>query len=122
MKKILMIALCLVTMQLSAYSQDSTPAKTKEEKAAEKAAKEAKEKSDYATAGFTDEQIVKIKEVNKEVNEKSKALKGDASLSEDDKKAKMKELSADKKNRIIAIVGEEKYKLWQKAKKESATN
>jgi len=57
-----------------------------------------------------------VEVVLKEASEKSKPIKADATLSEDDKKAKLKEISDEKNARLKEIMGD-KYKAYAAARK-----
>lgn len=126
MKTVTLTVLFLLSISFAVQAQDVATQpkteKTKEEKAAEKAAKEKKEQDDFAKAGFTAEEVEKVKAITKETDDKVRAIKRNEKLTEEEKKTKNKELSVEKRNRIVAVVGEEKFKAWQKARKESATD
>lgn len=126
MKTFTLTVLFLLSISFAIQAQDvptqQKTEKTKEEKAAEKAAKEKKEQDDFAKAGFSAEEVEKVKAITKETDDKVRAIKRDEKLTEEEKKTKNKELSVEKRNRIVAVVGEEKFKAWQKARKESATD
>lgn len=121
MKKLLLIALCAISFVLSANAQTGGPGAqlSKEEKAKVKAEKEAIEQKGYEQAGFTPDQISKIKEINKEMAMKSNELKA-SSLTDQEKLAKRKEINEEKKAKLKELIGEDKYKKWMTARKELA--
>ena len=89
---------------------------TKKLSSAEK--KEADLLEAFKTAGITAEEQVKVRVIVDESTAFYKALKADASLSEEDKKAKSKEYSNDVRNpKLNEAVGEAKSKAFRYAQK-----
>ena len=96
---------------------------SKEDKAAAKAKKESDLLDAFKTAGVTDEEQQKVRSIMEESSAFGKALKADASLSEEEKTAKSKEYGKAKDARLKELLGAEKYKAFkdvQKAQKEAA--
>ena len=96
---------------------------SKEDKAAAKAKKESDLLEAFKTAGITDEEQQKVRAIMDESSAFGKALKADASLSEEEKTAKSKEYGKAKDARLKELLGAEKYKAFkdvQKAQKEAA--
>jgi competence protein ComGC len=57
---------------------------------------------------LTDEQIASVVAIEDEYRPKLKAIKTDAALSDEDKKAKAKVLNEEKETKIVALLGKEK--------------
>ena len=96
---------------------------SKEDKAAAKAKKESDLLEAFKTANVTDDEQQKIRAIMEESSAFGKALKADASLSEEEKTAKSKEYGKAKDARYKELLGAEKYKAFkdvQKAQKEAA--
>ncbi len=96
---------------------------SKEDKAAAKAKKESDLLEAFKTAGVTDEEQQKVRAIMDESSAFGKALKADATLSEEEKTAKSKEYGKAKDARLKELLGAEKYKAFkdvQKAQKEAA--
>ncbi|CAN1510123.1 hypothetical protein MCEGE10_00769 [Flavobacteriaceae bacterium] len=96
---------------------------SKEDKATAKAKKESDLLEAFKTTSVTDEEQQKVRAIMEESSAFGKALKADASLSEEDKKAKNKEYYNVSNGKLKEILGAEKYKAFkdvQKAQKEAA--
>jgi hypothetical protein len=96
---------------------------SKEDKANAKAKKESDLLEAFKTASVTDEEQQKVRAIMEENSAFGKALKADASLSEEDKKAKNKEYYNVSNGKLKEILGAEKYKAFkdvQKVQKEAA--
>ena len=96
---------------------------SKEDKATAKAKKESDLLDAFKTAGVTDEEQQKVRVIMEENSAFGKALKADASLSDEDRKAKNKEYYNVSNGKLKEILGAEKYKAFkdvQKAQKEAA--
>ncbi len=118
MKKVLFILCSLFVFATVTYSQ-TTEAKTqtKEEKQKAKEKQQEEMAAAYKEAGLTDDQIKQVEAAMKEASEKGKPIKNDATLSEDDKKAKLKEISDEKNAKIKEIMGADKYKIYSATRK-----
>lgn len=57
---------------------------------------------------LTDEQITSVVAIEDEYRPKLRAIKTDAALSDDDKKAKSKALNEEKMNKIVTLLGKDK--------------
>ena len=124
MKKLFITVFALIAFAINTQAQTTStdaakPELTKEEKAKLKAAKEADENEAFKIAGLTEEEITKVKEINKEINQKSKDLK-DSSLTDEEKEAKKKELNEEKKTKVKAVMGDARFKTWGEARKQIA--
>ena len=121
MKKLVLSTVFIAGLAFAGYAQEGVvkPALSKEQKAALKLEKEQQEQAAFVKAGFTEAEITQVKSISKELSEKSKEVKSDAQLSEDDKTAKLKAINTEKKERIIAVVGEARFKTWLQAKKDA---
>lgn len=96
---------------------------SKEDKAAAKAKKENDLLEAFKTAGVTEAEQLKVRAIMDENSAFGKTLKADASLSEEDKKAKNKEYYNVSNGKLKEILGANKYKAFkdiQKAQKEAA--
>lgn len=96
---------------------------SKEDKAAAKAKKENDLLEAFKTAGVTEAEQLKVRAIMDENSAFGKTLKADASLSEEDKKAKNKEYYNVSNGKLKEILGADKYKAFkdiQKAQKEAA--
>lgn len=96
---------------------------SKEDKAAAKAKRESDLAEAFKTAGVTDDEQQKVRAIMDESSAFGKALKADASLSDEEKTAKSKEYGKAKDARLKELLGAEKYKAFkdvQKAQKEAA--
>ena len=87
----------------------------------------AKKESDlmeaFKTAGLTDDEQQKYRAISEESSAFGKALKADATLSDEEKAAKSKEYGKAKAARLKELLGAEKYKALkdvQNAQKEAA--
>ena len=126
--KHLLMTICAVFFSFTAaVAQDNA---TKEKKATtetKKVSSSEKREADlveaFKTAGITAEEQVKVRVIIDESTAFYKALKADASLSEEDMKAKSKEYSTTRNAKLKEILGESKSKAFkdaQKAQKEAA--
>jgi Spy/CpxP family protein refolding chaperone len=130
MKKLFTVV-CAMFVFVAVSSAQTTEAKATETKAPTKEEKQKmkeKQEADLAAAfkeiGLTDEQVQQVKAVMDATNQKNKELRMDATLSDDDKKAKMKVNNDEKNEKIKSIMGDEKYKQFnaiKKKQKEAAT-
>lgn len=96
---------------------------SKEERASAKVKKEADLMEAFKTAGLTEDEQQKYRSIMEESSAFGKALKADATLSDEEKAAKSKEYSKAKEGKIKELLGVEKYKALkevQKAQKEAA--
>jgi len=100
------------------------PKMSKEQKDAMKAKKEAELAEAFKKAELTDEQQKNARSVLDAFNEKSKAIKADAAMSADDRKAKLDEINKEKNEKLKEVMGEAKNKIFkqvQKAQKEASS-
>lgn len=101
----------------AAPTQEAKPQMSKEEKAKMKQKQEDDMMAAFKEAGLTDEQVKQIKEANEMASNKSKEVKKDATLADDAKKLKWKEISDEKNNKLKEIMGKDKYKIYTEARK-----
>ncbi len=130
MKKVLLSLLVLATTlgataqktaikQTSAAPQSVAIAQPK----MSKEQKEANLVEAFKKAELTDDQQKAARSVLDASNEKSKAVKNDASISEEDKKSKLDEVYKEKNEKLKEVMGEAKHKVFkqtQKAQKDAA--
>ena len=122
MKKLVAITFCAMAMAGAAKAQTPTNPAVKVELSEEsqtkpKSDREIEEGKIFSLAGFSADEVVKFREVIKEMGQKSKELNG-SSLSDAEKEAKKKELAQEKKQKMIAVVGPDKFKSWMNARKQ----
>lgn len=67
--------------------------------------------------GLTGAQGQQVKELNQSYAEKMKALRQEQAMNQEEKKAKMKALNAERNEKLKGIVGEEKYKTLEEKRK-----
>lgn len=121
------IAICFAFTGVQAQEKDADKAPqektmSKEDKAAAKAKKESDLLDTFKTAGITDEEQQKVRAVMSENSAFGKTLKADATLSDEDRKAKNKEYYNISNGKLKEMLGAEKYKTFkevQKAQKEA---
>ncbi len=102
---------------INAQTAESKVPATKEEKQKMKEKQEADLAAAFKEIGLTDEQVQQVKSVMDATNQKNKELRMDATLSDDDKKAKMKVNNEEKNEKIKSIMGDDKYKQFNAIKK-----
>lgn len=124
MKKVLVMLLCAGVFTIAANAQQTAtadavakPQMSKEERAKQKQKQDEEIAAAYKEVGLSDEQIKQIKEVNAEAGKKSNEVRKDASLSDDAKAVKLKEISTEKNDKIKEIMGKEKYKQFSEIRK-----
>ena len=129
MKKILIVAFLTAGFFNAAEAQTAlTPemkTMTKAEKDAAKAKKEADLVEAFAKAGLSEDEQAKYRVEVDASNQKTKPIKADASLSDEDKKAKLDAIGKERNYNLKVILGEAKYKALkavQKAQKEAGGN
>jgi hypothetical protein len=132
MKKILFTVASVFIISVSINAQTADVAKTN--KAAEKQAKEqVKQKQDQEVdkalkdAGIAEDKSAQFKETLKLYGTKSTEIRKDASLTDDQRKEKLKALNHEKNAKLSEIAGADKYKEFNKIRKqqkqaESATS
>jgi predicted nucleic acid-binding Zn-ribbon protein len=118
MKKLFITALFAFTIGTLTFAQgDVKKQMTKEEKAAAKAKKE-KDLNDALTqTGLTNDQQSQVKDVLTDAEQKNKDLKNDAKLTDEEKAAKKEEINAAKNDKLKAIMGADKFKVWSQIRK-----
>lgn len=122
---IIAISFAFTGVQAQEKDADKAPQEktmSKEDKAAAKAKKESDLLDAFKTAGITDEEQQKVRAVMSENSAFGKTLKADATLSDEDRKAKNKEYYNISNGKLKEMLGAEKYKTFkevQKAQKEA---
>jgi len=91
---------------------------TQKEKEAAKAKKEADLTEAFEKAGVAADVQQKAKAMLDKSNEEAKAVKANTSLTDDDKKAKLEAIYADRNEQLKSILGQEKYKIFKATQKE----
>lgn len=119
-KLLLLLTACFLFAGIAAAQATETKADKKPSKEEMQKMKE-KQEADLAAAfkeiGLSEEQVQQIKAVMQESNEKSKAIRQDAAISNEDKRAKIQAINEEKNEKIKAIMGEEKFKQFNEIKK-----
>ena len=90
---------------------------TKEEKAAQKAKKEADLTAALTETGLTTAQQNEVRATIKEADEKSKEIKNDDALTDAEKAAKKEEVTSAKNDKLKQIMGADKFKTWNAVRK-----
>ncbi len=123
MKKILCTVASVFIIAVSVNAQTADVAKTN--KATEKQAKQQlkqkqNEELDKALkdAGIAEDKAAQFKETTKLYGTKSTEIRKDASLTEDQRKEKLKALTQEKNAKLSEIVGSDKYKEFNKIRKQ----
>jgi hypothetical protein len=122
MKKVFLIACSIfvfatITNAQEAKTTEAKAPQTKEEKQKMKEKQDADLAAAFKEIGLTEDQVKQVKTVMDEASEKNKAVRGDNSLNDDQKKEKMKANNDEKNEKIKAIMGEEKYRQFNAIKK-----
>jgi hypothetical protein len=130
MKKIIAVLMLTGLFSTVANAQTAAPASkeakpeiSKEEKAKQKMKQDEDMAAAFKEVGLSEDQIKQIKEVNAVSGKKSSEIKKDDSLSDEAKKEKSKEVTAEKNKKLKEIMGEEKFKQYndiRKKQKEAA--
>ena len=130
MKKIFFTIVSMFIIASAANAQSADVSKV--DKAAEKEAKaKAKEKQNQEIedalkqSGITAEEAIKFKAVTQIYSAKSTEIRKNEALTEEQKAAQLKANTDEKNSKLKEIVGEEKYKAFnkvRKAQKEAAGN
>lgn len=118
MKKLFTIVCAMfVFVAFSNAQTTESKAPTKEEKQKMKEKQEADLAAAFKEIGLTEEQVQQVKAVMDAVSQKNKELRMDATLSDEDKQAKIKVNNEEKNQKIKSIMGDEKYKQFNAIKK-----
>ena len=124
MKKVFVTLMLLAGLYFAANAQQpEKPQLSKEEKAKLKQKQEDELNAAFKEVGLTEEQIKQYKEVTAEANKKSNAVKADATLTDEQKEVKRKEINSEKNDKLKEIMGADKYKQFnaiRKKQKEAA--
>jgi len=92
---------------------------SKEQREAMKQKREAEMNEAFNAAELTDAQKADSKEVMEMANRSKRDLRRDASLTEDQKKEKMKAIDEDQKAKLMKIMGEEKFRKYREFQKKA---
>ncbi len=118
MKKIIFTTIAIITFSIVANAQTKPDTKfSKEDKAAWKAKQDQELNDAIKETGLTDDQANQIKRVLKDASKKSSELKKDTTLNEDAKATKKEEINTEKNDKLIQIMGDDKYKQWNAIRK-----
>ncbi|MGG9972405.1 hypothetical protein ACQ33O_11475 [Ferruginibacter sp. SUN002] len=116
MKKLIFTSLLVGALAVTSFAQNGTPL-TKEEKAAQKAKKEADLTSALIETGLTADQQTAVRETLEEAEEKNKEIKKNDALTDAEKTAKKDEVNSAKNDKLKQIMGAEKFKVWSAIRK-----
>ncbi len=112
MKKII-IALAALFMVISIQAQVADkPAMSKEEKEKTKLKKEQDLNDAIKQLGLSLDDDAKLRDILKDADTKSRDLKGNTTITEEQRAASKKVITDEKNARLKALLGEEKYKQW----------
>jgi len=123
MKKIITIAFASGLFTLAANAQNvPAPAKeqapmSKEDKEKMKVKQEAELVAAFKEAGLTDEQQKQVREAMEASKQKNNLIKKDDALKAEEKEAKLKASNDEKNEQLKTIMGADKYKLFNAARK-----
>ncbi len=117
MKKLFLATLFVGAFAMFSFAQESNKLLTKEEKAAVKAKKEQDLVEALEGAGLTKDQQKQVRDVLDDAAEKGKELKNDPKLTDEEKAAKKEAINSEKNDKLKAIMGADKYKIWNQIRK-----
>ena len=116
MKKTIILAAALSVFSITAtFAQTEAPAKPEKK---ERTERKGERPNPMADLNLTEEQGQKMKALNEEGRAKIEAVRNDASLNDDQKKAKMMELRKAQNEKRMAILTPEQKKKWDDKMKE----
>ncbi len=116
MKKTIILAAALSVFSITAtFAQTEAPAKPEKK---ERTERKGERPNPMADLNLTEEQGQKMKALNEEGRAKMEAVRNDASLNDDQKKAKMTELRKAQNEKRMAILTPEQKKKWDDKMKE----
>ena len=116
MKKTIILAAALSVFSITAtFAQTEAPAKPEKK---ERTERKGERPNPMADLNLTEEQGQKMKALNEEGRAKMEAVRNDASLNDDQKKAKMMELRKAQNEKRMAILTPEQKKKWDDKMKE----
>ena len=123
MKKVLLIAIAAIgfstfsnAQQIPAGAESRQPL-TKEEREMRKIKTEADLVASFKEVGLDEGQQKAMREAMQNASAKSMELRKDATLDEESKKAKQKELNEARNAEFKKIMGDEKYSKWEEIRK-----
>lgn len=119
-KTILAAALFSIFSMSAAYAQDAPPADKKhktEHKGEHKNKMKAHDKDMYKDLNLTADQENELKALNEDNRMQMDAIKNDAALTDEQRKAKMMELKKAKKEKMQAILTPEQKAKWEEKRK-----
>ncbi len=118
MKKVAILFAFMCAFVANTFAQnDAAPAPLKTEKES-KADRKANRKQAANDLGLTADQKAKMKEIGQSVKGKMMAIKSDASLTKDQKKAQIGEVAKSHESEVKALLSPEQYTKWETMKKE----
>lgn len=116
MKKTIILAAALSVFSITAtFAQTEAPAKPEKK---ERTERKGERPNPMADLNLTEEQGQKMKALNEEGRAKMEAVRNNASLNDDQKKAKMMELRKAQNEKRMAILTPEQKKKWDDKMKE----
>lgn len=116
MKKLIIACLFMGAFTVVSFAQNNPP-KTKEQKAADKAKKEADLVAAFTELGLTPNQQDEVRATLTDAEQKGKDIKNDDALSDTEKAAKKEEVNSAKNEKLKQIMGADKFKLWSAIRK-----
>ncbi|UEG49113.1 hypothetical protein LK994_10770 [Ferruginibacter lapsinanis] len=116
MKKLIITCLFMSAFAFVSFAQNNPP-KTKEQKAAEKAKKEADLVAAFTELGLPADQQTLVRMTLTDAEQKGKDIKNDDALTEAEKAAKKDEVNSAKNEKLKQIMGAEKFKQWSAIRK-----
>jgi periplasmic protein CpxP/Spy len=129
MKKLAIVFAFMFALVANTFAQaDATPAPLKSEKESKadrkagKSERKAKMKKAGDDLGLTSDQKAKMKELGQSLKGKMKAIKTDASLSKDQKKAQIGEVAKSHETELKAIMTPEQFTKYTEMKKARKAN
>jgi Spy/CpxP family protein refolding chaperone len=117
MKKVAILFVFMCAFIANTFAQtDAVPAPIQSAKM-EKKERKAKMKQAANDLGLTSEQKVKMKEIGQSLKGKMMAIKSDASLTKDQKKAQIGDVAKQHQADLKAVLSPEQFTKWEEMKK-----
>ena len=117
MKKTIILAAVISVFSITTTFAQTEPAKPQKKEKAER--KGDQQRNPMADLNLSEEQGQKMKALNEESRTKMEAIRNDASLNDDQKKAKMMEFRKSQNEKRMAILTPEQKKKWEDKMKEA---
>ncbi len=128
MKKLIFTSLGIICFAAMAIAQPPVakpappappekPQMSKEQRMEMKAKEEANMNEAFKAAELAEDEMTKAREIMAESNRKMRELRSNEKMTEEEKAATKKEINDDKTTKLKALMGAEKYKLYNEARK-----